>query len=239
MVGTGYRARGRIPIVEDDQALCGLLADALGDEGLEVACAHDDKTAYTVIPTLPTFRALVVDLDLGVGTTGFDVARFGRRVIPNVLVIYMSGATSNTSLEAFGVPGGHFLQKPFTPHELLRWLLQSLSSSEFLVRLARARLGSRGDRPRFSAIGRDRNDFSARDSPPVLMRSMVRRPSGSSVMDSHGLQRRLAVDGRPQRMRERRLGKRRCLFTMVQKLALSACSTAATVRCKMLTLRGD
>lgn len=122
MVGTGYGARGRILVVEDDEALCRLLADVLGSEGLDVASAHDDQTAYALIPTLPTFRALVVDVDLGPGTTGFDVARFARRVIPGLLVIYMSGATSNASLEAFGVPDAQFLQKPFTPHELLRRL---------------------------------------------------------------------------------------------------------------------
>ncbi len=106
-------------IVDDDEALCELLADALGGESLEVVCAHNDGAAYALIPTLPTFQALVVDVDLGAGTTGFDVARFARRVIPDLLVIYMSGATSNASLDTFGVPDAQFLQKPFTPHELL------------------------------------------------------------------------------------------------------------------------
>lgn len=122
MVGAGYGAMGRILIVEDDRALCALLADVLGDEGLEVACAHEDSTAYALIPTLPTFRALVVDVDLGPGPTGFDVAHFARRVIPGVLVIYISGATSNASLDAYGVPGAQFLQKPFTPNELVQRL---------------------------------------------------------------------------------------------------------------------
>lgn len=117
-IGAGYGSSGRILIVDDDEALCALLADALGGESLEVVCAHD-RIAYGLIPTLPTFRALVVDVDLGAGTTGFDVARFARRVIPDLLVIYVSGATSNASLEAFGVPDAQFLQKPFTSHELL------------------------------------------------------------------------------------------------------------------------
>lgn len=118
-IGAGYGASGRILIVDDDEALCALLADALGGEGLEVVCAHNDRDAYGLIPTLPTFRVLVVDVDLGAGTTGFDVARFARRVLPDLLVIYMSGATSNATLDAFGVPDAQFLQKPFTPHELL------------------------------------------------------------------------------------------------------------------------
>jgi len=119
-IGAGYGSSRRILVVDDDEALCALLADALGgEENLEVICAHTDRIAYGLIPTLPTFRALVVDVDLGAGTTGFDVARFARRVIPDLLVIYVSGATSNASLEAFGVPDAQFLQKPFTPHELL------------------------------------------------------------------------------------------------------------------------
>lgn len=122
MVGAGYGASGRILIVDDDPAICALLADALGDAGLEVACAYSDGSAHTLIPTLPTFSALIVDIDLGIGTTGFDVARFARRVIPDILIIYMSGKTPERSLDAFGVPGGQFLQKPFTPHELLERL---------------------------------------------------------------------------------------------------------------------
>lgn len=123
MVGAGYGVSGRILVVDDDQALCEVLAEGLGDAGLEVACAHSDRAAYNLIPMLPTFRALVVDVDLGAGTTGFDVARFARRVIPDLLIIYMSGATANTSLDTFGVSEGQFLQKPFTPHDLLRRLV--------------------------------------------------------------------------------------------------------------------
>lgn len=58
-------------------------------------------------------------IPVGPEATGFDVARFARRVIPDLFVIYMSGATTNASLDAFGVPGGEFLQKPFRPQALL------------------------------------------------------------------------------------------------------------------------
>lgn len=120
MVGAGYGQMGRVLIVDDDPGVCAIIAEILGEEGIEVACAQNDSAAYAMIPTLPNFRALVVDVDLGQGTTGFDVARFARKVIPDLPVIYISGAASNAHLEAFGVPESQFLQKPFTSEKLCK-----------------------------------------------------------------------------------------------------------------------
>lgn len=122
MAATGYGRSGRILIVDRDPATCEMLSGVLRMAGLETACAWDDSAAYTLIPTVPTFRALVVEADLGTGTTGFDVARFARRVIPDLLVIYLSGDASSTSVETFGVPGGEFIRKPFSPDDLVRRL---------------------------------------------------------------------------------------------------------------------
>lgn len=120
MIGAGYGQMGRVLIVDDDPAICDVLSDILGAEGFEAACAQTDRAAYALIPTLPTFRALIVDINLRHGTTGFDVARFARQVIPDLLVIYMSGETLGSSLDAFGVPASEFLRKPFVADDLLK-----------------------------------------------------------------------------------------------------------------------
>jgi len=124
VAGAGYGVSGRILIVDRDPATCEMLSEALGGAGLETACAWDDRAAYALIPTLPTFSVLVVELNLGAGTTGFDVARFARQVIANLRVIYLSSEAPGVSVESFSVPGGEFIQKPFSPGDLVRRLVE-------------------------------------------------------------------------------------------------------------------
>jgi CheY-like chemotaxis protein len=110
---------GRVLVVEDDHEICALITDILEEAGFETECVQNDRSAYAIIPTLPTVAALVVDINLGAGTTGFDVARFARQVIPNLPVLYVTGEASPDSFRAFGVPQSSFVAKPFTAQELL------------------------------------------------------------------------------------------------------------------------
>jgi CheY-like chemotaxis protein len=105
-------------VVDDDASVCAIICEALGAAGWSVEHVSTDGEAHARIPRLPTLDALVLDVNLGHGTTGFDVARFARQVIPGVAVLYISGAVSENSFKTFGVPGSRFLAKPFTPDEL-------------------------------------------------------------------------------------------------------------------------
>src|SRR4051812_45566770 len=109
----------RVLVVEDDHAICEIIHDLLDSIGLHTVCVTTDRAAYDILPTLPTFAALLVDVNLGQGTTGFDVARFARQVIPDVAVIYVSGQASPQSFKAFGVPESAFVLKPFSGDELI------------------------------------------------------------------------------------------------------------------------
>lgn len=122
MVGAGYGQMGRVLIVDDDPMIGEILAHILGEAGLEAVCVQSDSAAYPLIPTLPTFRALIVDVDLRRGTTAFELARFARQVIPGLLVIYMSGEAVSVPADAPGAPAGAFLQKPFAAGDLLRMI---------------------------------------------------------------------------------------------------------------------
>ena len=113
---------GRVLVVEDERAVCALIIDILSDAGFEPHCVQTDRDAYEIIPSLPAIEALILDVNLGAGTTGFDVARFARQVMPGLPVIYVSGEASPTSFQTFGVPDSDFLEKPFTPDELLEKL---------------------------------------------------------------------------------------------------------------------
>lgn len=127
----GQSLFGRVLVVDDDAAICGLIGDILEGTGLRTVCARTDIEAYAALPTLPTFKAILLDINLGKGTTGFDIARFARQVIPGISVIYISGQASPTSFGAFGVPDSAFLEKPFKADQLLDLLQARLSANQW------------------------------------------------------------------------------------------------------------
>jgi DNA-binding NtrC family response regulator len=116
----------RVLVVDDDPAICNIISLFLEEAELLPVCATTDREAYRLITSLPTIRGLVVDVNLGPGTTGFDVARFARRVIPGLPVVYISGQATPLAYGSFGVPESDFVEKPFTPKDLLSPLLRGL-----------------------------------------------------------------------------------------------------------------
>lgn len=71
---------------------------------------------------MPTVR-LVADVDLGMGATGFEVARKARALNPNLDVIYITG--QDTEVAKFGVDGGETFAKPFSPRERASRVLEA------------------------------------------------------------------------------------------------------------------
>jgi len=112
-------AEARVLVVEDESPICELLSDMLAMEGFRAHCVQTDRGAYDALQHDRTYACMIVDVNLGSGTTGYDVARFARQIDPALPVIFVSGQTSPASFKANGVPGGLFLAKPFTAPELL------------------------------------------------------------------------------------------------------------------------
>ena len=108
----------RALVADDHEDVCELISEGLRERGVAVECVHDDTSAYRRIAALPTLDAIILDVHLGRGTTGYDVARFARQVIPDVTVVYVSGEVDSTSFKAFGVPSSEFVEKPFTPDDI-------------------------------------------------------------------------------------------------------------------------
>jgi len=125
-----YDANPRILVVEDEPQICELLSDMLQDGGFDTLCVQSDRGAYEALQHVGGFACMVVDVNLGSGTTGYDVARFARRTDPELSVIYVSGQTSPASIEANGVPGGLFVEKPFTAGELLKRLRKLVGDND-------------------------------------------------------------------------------------------------------------
>lgn len=102
----------RVLVVDDDAGLLALIREDLEKQGLACACARSDREAYRLLASEP-FDAVVVDVNLGVGTTGFDVARRARQVTPQIRVIYISGDANAQHWMTFGVPSSDYVSKPF------------------------------------------------------------------------------------------------------------------------------
>ena len=109
----------QVLVVEDEPEICELIADYLRAEGFRPACVSSDEEAAEILRRASSLACMIVDVNLGRGATGFDVARLARRLDPQLPVIFVSGQTSADSLERFGVTGALFLPKPFTAAELM------------------------------------------------------------------------------------------------------------------------
>lgn len=112
-------AARRVLVVDDDPKVCELITELLDDAGYETHAVHDDRSAYSVLSGARAYDALVVDVNLGAGTTGFDVARFARQMRPHLAVMYVTGESSAAAFKAFGVPDSGYLAKPFEPADLM------------------------------------------------------------------------------------------------------------------------
>jgi CheY-like chemotaxis protein len=113
---------GQVLVVEDDPAVCALLSDIVEQVGLAAMCVRTDRAATAALASKRQFLAVIVDVNLGQGTTGFDVARFARERRPEVPVIYTTGDDMARLVQLFAVADSDFLRKPFAPGELIEIL---------------------------------------------------------------------------------------------------------------------
>ena len=106
-----------ILLVEDEADVAELVQEALLDAGFDVTVALGDQAAFQALKAEPrSFAALVTDINLGVGVTGFDVAREARRRNSGIKVVYITGHAAH--LSKFGVEEALMFPKPFDAAEL-------------------------------------------------------------------------------------------------------------------------
>ncbi|MBL6457477.1 response regulator [Belnapia sp. T6] len=107
----------RVLLIEDDAILRMILADELGEEGIEVNGLANAEDALILLGAGQVPDVLVTDISLGGGLSGFDLAELARAKHPEVAVILISGTAPD--------PAQHplrrremFLAKPFLPSTL-------------------------------------------------------------------------------------------------------------------------
>ena len=116
-------------IVEDDQLIQGMVQQALTEGGFEPAIAQSGEEAVTLLQSDPTkFRAIITDINLGDGLDGWETARRARELMPDVHVVYMTGAAAD-QWSSHGVPNSILLNKPFAPAQITTAVAQLLNMS--------------------------------------------------------------------------------------------------------------
>ena len=117
-------------LVEDETLIQDLVEHALQEGGFAVAIANNGEEAMAMLEADGAkFRALVSDINLGCGPTGWDVARRARELNEHLPVIYMTGGNGH-EWASQGVPNSILVGKPFAPAQIVTAVSQLLNASE-------------------------------------------------------------------------------------------------------------
>jgi DNA-binding response OmpR family regulator len=120
------QGRPSLLLVEDELLIRVSLADALEDAGYAVTESGSGEDAIAQLERF-TFAAVITDIRLGTGPSGWDVARSARQRHPRMAVVYMTG-DSAADWASEGVPSSVMVQKPFAMAQLIT-AVSSLSIS--------------------------------------------------------------------------------------------------------------
>lgn len=120
-------------VVEDDPLVLIAIEAALLDAGFNVLTAVSGSEAMLALDADDgQLKAVVTDIRMGTGPSGWDVARHARERSPTMPVIYASGDSAD-QWAVQGVPHSIMLCKPFAFPQLitaLAGLLNEASEAE-------------------------------------------------------------------------------------------------------------
>ena len=118
-------------VVEDEQLLRDMVEPALADAGFSVLLAHNGSEALKYLEERESeeapLRALVTDVQLGPGPSGWEIAKRARELHPEIPVVYVTGAAA-AEWSSKGVPNSLIIQKPFAPAQVVTAVSQLLNA---------------------------------------------------------------------------------------------------------------
>jgi CheY-like chemotaxis protein len=119
----------RILYAEDEPLIAALLEDSLSEAGFEVLLApHGNAAAALLEDQGGTLAALVTDIQLREGPSGWELARRAREIDPGVPVIYTTGDSAHLWAQD-GVPLSVVIQKPFVDAQVITALANLLNGA--------------------------------------------------------------------------------------------------------------
>jgi DNA-binding NtrC family response regulator len=122
-------AAGPLVLLAEDEDLIRMeLQSALEDAGFAVIVAGNGaKANYLIGEQGDDIRALVTDIDLGSGPTGWDVAHAAREQNPGLAVVYAT-SSSQADWAVNGVPKSVLVTKPFASTQVVVAVSELLNS---------------------------------------------------------------------------------------------------------------
>jgi chemosensory pili system protein ChpA (sensor histidine kinase/response regulator) len=108
-----------ILIVEDDVFMRNIVEMMVGDLGHNTLPAGDLGEALLLLHSSQHIDALITDIRLKTAVLGgFELAHQAVKIRLKLRVLYMTGNSMTDAMSAMFVEGAHFLQKPYTQHQL-------------------------------------------------------------------------------------------------------------------------
>jgi CheY-like chemotaxis protein len=115
-----------ILVVEDQEEIRQLLADALDEFGHNVRIARAAEEAIEILGQDAGIEVLVTDITLPGGMTGTDLVRQARKLLPDLKILTISGNANEESIRASSLDRCVFLPKPFRPSDLNKAVVELL-----------------------------------------------------------------------------------------------------------------
>jgi two-component system cell cycle sensor histidine kinase/response regulator CckA len=129
--GTLRTGSGTILVVEDEDTVRHVTGVVLRRYGYEVISARDGETARQLVAEYSDpIDLLLTDVVMPGGINGLELATMLQTDRPNLKILYMSGYAEEIALGKNSIPAEQFLQKPFTPDELVARVQAILASNE-------------------------------------------------------------------------------------------------------------
>jgi DNA-binding response OmpR family regulator len=116
-----------ILIVEDEPLIGIWVQDSLEAEGFETQVVESGEKALAALNDNSAISALVTDIRLEGGISGWEVAQAARAKRPELPIVYMSG-DSAPDHRARGVPDSVMMQKPFVAAQIVTALTTLLNA---------------------------------------------------------------------------------------------------------------
>jgi len=119
-------------VVEDEPLILMDVEAALQDAGFEVVTATNAEAAMALYDERSAeIRAVLTDIRLGEGMSGWEFARHVRLTIPTMPIVYVSG-DSATDWAVQGVPNSVMIPKPYAFAQIVTALATLMNAPDQL-----------------------------------------------------------------------------------------------------------